>query len=144
MGSQTVGFLTNAGAETVTTSYTLANALALTSDSAVDGAENALVQGVYLDHVEIHGVASGGAVATLTGYLSWDAEGDYPATNEGTFTLIAGLSTSTILSASSLIQMWARPPGRTLTLYLHLKTNANSFVVGIGRARLHWTDSFGR
>lgn len=137
-----VGFLTNAGAVTgIGSSYAVGKAIALTSSTSVDGAENDLPQGVYLDHLEVRGTPTG-AVTTLTAFLAWDAAGDSPASAEGTITLIQGLTTATLYGGVVPIDGWFRPPGKTLTLYLFLKTNANTIDIAAGGARLHWTEAF--
>lgn len=137
-----VGFLTNAGAVTgIGSSYAAGKVIALTSDPAVDGAENDLPQGSYLDHLELRCTPTG-AVTTVTGFLSWDAAGDSPASAEMTITLIQGLTTATLYGGAIAIDGWFRPPGKTLTLYLFLKTNANTIDVAAGGARLHWAEAF--
>ena len=136
--STVTGFLTNPDAVTgIGSSYAVGKGIALTTDTTVNGAENVLPQGVYLDHLEVHGTPTG-AVTTLTVFLAWDAAGDYPATAEGTITLIQGLTTATLYGGVSVINGWFRPPGKTLTLYLFVKTNANTIDIAADAVRLHW------
>lgn len=136
-----VGFLTNAGSvSAIGTSYAAGKAIALTSISTVDGAENDLPQGAYLDHLELRVTPTG--ATTLTCFLAWDAAGDFPATAEGTLTLITGVTTATVAGGACVIDGWFRPPGKTLTLYLFVKTNAGTVDVAANAARVHWTEAF--
>ncbi len=149
----TTGFLTNAAASNaIDTTYTLTDKIALTDTdvtaqepgfTTIPGSEIPLPQGVYLDHIEIRGIQSG-AITTISCWLSWDPEGDQPLTSEGSLTPVAALTTANLIGGVIAINAWVRPPGRTLTLYLHVKVNANAITIPIGGVRLHWANSFDR
>lgn len=139
-----IGFLTNADAVTaIGNTFALAKVIPITSITSVDGAEIDFTQGCYLDHLEIDGTNTG-AVTSLSAYLTWDAAGDDRATATGTVTMEAGITTTTLLGGVCVIDAWVRPPGKKLTLYLWIKTNANQIAIAAGGARVHWTDSFRR
>lgn len=139
------GFLTNTAAVTgITTAYDPTKAIVLTSSDTVGngGASLALPQAVYLDNLEIRVEPSGPGATSLTARITYDPEGDDPLTTDAGITLGVGITDTAFSSGLSLIQMWKRMPGKTLTLYLHIKTNADTVDVSIGHARLHWTSSF--
>lgn len=145
-----VGFLTNVGASNaIDTTYTLADAIPLTSTgtaagiTTLPGSETPLPQGVYLDHIELRGV-QGAAITSINLWLSWDAAGDQPLTSEGTITPVAALTTANLIGGAVTIDAWVRPPGPGLTIYAHLKTNASTITIPIGGIRLHFTESFSR
>jgi hypothetical protein len=148
----TVGFLTNAVASNaIDTTYTLADVVALTDTDAtagevgittVPGSETPLPQGVYLDHVELRGV-QGAAITSINVWFSWDANGDQPLTSEGTIVPVAALTTANLIGGVCVIDAWVRPPGRTLTLYMHVKVNASTLTIPQYGVRLHWAQSFG-
>lgn len=139
------GFLTNTAAVTgINTAYAAGKVIALTSSDTVgDGGANiALPQAVYLDNLEIKVEPSGAGATTLTARITYDAEGDDALTGDATITLAAGITSALFSTGVSVIQAWKRMPGKHLTLYLHLKTNADTVDVSAGAARLHWTSSF--
>ena len=83
----------------------------------------------YLDHLEVQVDTIALGATSLTGYLSWDAAGDYPATNEATSTIVTGKTTATRGSAVfDLKNHMVRPPGLGTAgrMYLWLKTNAGT------------------
>lgn len=149
----TTGFLTNTGtASGITTSYDVTKGLALTDTdttagepgiTSVPGSETPLPQGVYLDHLTIRATNTG-AVATIYCWLSWDAAGDNIITAEGTLAPVTMLTTTTLIGGAIPIDAWVRPPGKQLTIYLWMKTNANSIAVAENGIRLDWTNSFDR
>ena len=139
------GFLTNTAAVTgIDTSYDPAKAIALTSSDTVGsgGANIPLPQAVYLDNLEIRVEPSGPGATTLTARITYDPEGDDPLTDDATITVGVGITNTDFSSGVGIIQAWKRMPGKHLTLYLHLKTNADTVDVSIGHVRLHWTSSF--
>lgn len=136
-------FLTNAAAQTgINTGYVAGKAIALTmaTSPAVAGSDIPLPQQVYLDNIEVRCTPTG-AVTTLTARLTYDAAGDDICAGDGTITLGQAVTTATLFEGVTIIQAWKRMPGKTLTLYLHLKTNANTIDVAIGGVRLHWINS---
>lgn len=145
--ASTVGFATNTGAVSgIGTSYALNKAILLTSVSSTVGAETPFTAGCYFDNLELECTPTG-AVTTVTARLTWDAAGDHPASAEGTITLLQGITTTTLYGGAVVMDAWKRPPATQAaagTIYLWLKTNANTIDVAAGGAKLHWTDGFAR
>lgn len=145
--ASTVGFATNASAATgINTGYVLAKGILLASVSSTTGAETPFTAGCYFDNLELECTPTG-AVTTVTARLTWDAAGDHPASAEGTITLLQGITTTTLWGGVVVMDAWKRPPSTQAavgTVYLWLKTNANTIDVAAGGAKLHWTDGFAR
>lgn len=126
------GILTNTTAmASIGTTYATAKFIAL--DKALVGAGLCPV----IDRISVNFVANGGASTTLKGTLFWDANGDYPASVEFTFTRRAGITTATklngIASLTSIGRLLPMSPNgnRTAagTLYLGLIVDANAIDV---------------
>lgn len=96
-----------------------------------------------IDRIAVTFTDVAGASTTIKGTLWWDANGDYYAIHEFTFTRATGLTTTTRFTAIAVMadtQLLPMPPGRTAegTLYLGLTCGANTIAVAADAAKV-WT-----
>lgn len=133
--------LTNSAAVlAIGTSYAVNKLLVLDTNAIVAGGPTC---GDVIDDLVVYYTENGGAPGTLKAKLWWDSGADYLAVAEVTFTLDAGVTTST--KKVGIVSINKRLPGSTHqttpgVLYLGLLCGANAIDVGIGGVELRTRD----
>jgi|7_EtaG_2_1085326.scaffolds.fasta_scaffold03156_2 hypothetical protein len=135
------GFICSDGVmSAVGNSFALGKAILLKEDSAVDANSRAMPSACHWSHLEIHVSSIASSATSLDVYLTWDDEGDLPATStSGATTIVTGLSTATDgglaidLDVFSTFPATATTPGQ---VYLFAKTNTGTVQIDV--ARLYW------
>ena len=135
------GFIANNATQAgVATSYSVAQGIALDGTGTLDSNAETMPGAVYLSHIELNCIQTGGTSATIQFFLSWDNLGDYPLSGESAATtLVTGLTTATHRSCALGLDVWIMSTDRQTTagtLYLWCKTNAGT--VTVNEARIFW------